>query len=204
MSQNYSRTGETTKCPACGVGVDAGAYRCPRCFIYFCYKCRIQLAKIDPQFRCRNQQCDCHGKLLCASCSPNRIGEPPKVNVGVEFTVLQVPLVEPARLGWWPLLLFVIGLVAIGWYYWTDICVRIGISIAGFFIFGFLWGFVPNGTRLKVEQYGAIRPYDVDLLQRGICVLTESGEVKKAVEDVLPQPRVCIACQSPVEVLKVS
>ena len=34
------RKGDVEKCPACGWGLAASAYRCPKCNIFFCYKCR--------------------------------------------------------------------------------------------------------------------------------------------------------------------
>ena len=67
---NYRRRGDSTKCPVCGTGIDPSAYRCPKCRVYFCFKCRIQLRRDDKQFECVDQQCDCYGKLLCANCSP--------------------------------------------------------------------------------------------------------------------------------------
>lgn len=66
----YSRKGNQAKCPVCGWRIDDSAYRCPKCRVYFCYKCRVQLRKGDAQFECADQTCACYGKLLCASCSP--------------------------------------------------------------------------------------------------------------------------------------
>jgi len=63
------RIGDETKCPACGWRIDAEAYRCPKCLIYFCYKCRKRVTKSDDQFQCANQACECYGKLLCAACT---------------------------------------------------------------------------------------------------------------------------------------
>ena len=62
------RRGETEKCPACGWCLDDGAYRCPKCRIYFCYKCRARVAEREQQYQCANQACSCYGKLLCAAC----------------------------------------------------------------------------------------------------------------------------------------
>ena len=62
------RRGETEKCPACGTRLDDDAYRCPKCRIYFCYKCRARVAEREPQYECANQACSCYGKLLCAAC----------------------------------------------------------------------------------------------------------------------------------------
>ena len=69
MAKQYRRIGEEKKCPACGWRLDAEAYRCPKCFIYFCYKCRARVTKGDPQYQCADQSCECYGKLLCSACT---------------------------------------------------------------------------------------------------------------------------------------
>ena len=69
MPETYRRTGPDSKCPACGWRIDSDAYRCPKCLIYFCYKCRKRVQKDDYQFQCVNQTCACHGKLLCIACT---------------------------------------------------------------------------------------------------------------------------------------
>ena len=48
--------------------MDPAAYRCPRCMIYFCFKCRRRVQHRDPQFQCMNQQCEQYGKMLCNAC----------------------------------------------------------------------------------------------------------------------------------------
>ena len=63
------RIGNTEKCPACGWRIDADAYRCPKCRIYFCFKCRARVEKREEQFQCSDQSCECYGKLLCAACT---------------------------------------------------------------------------------------------------------------------------------------
>ena len=62
------RRGISDKCPACGSPLDDQAYRCPKCRIYFCYKCRARVTERDTQYQCANQACSCYGKLLCAAC----------------------------------------------------------------------------------------------------------------------------------------
>jgi len=59
---------ERAKCPACGWGLDAAAYRCPKCLIYFCHKCRVRVSKGDAQYECANQNCGRYGKLTCGDC----------------------------------------------------------------------------------------------------------------------------------------
>src|SRR5262249_26098677 len=63
------RSGDPCKCPACGSLLDQGAYRCPKCRIYFCFKCRVRVGKGDTQFQCADQTCEYYGKLLCSSCT---------------------------------------------------------------------------------------------------------------------------------------
>jgi hypothetical protein len=63
------RRGEKTKCPACGCGLDEDAYRCPKCRIYFCYKCRARVGRKEEQYQCADQSCSCYGKLLCSACT---------------------------------------------------------------------------------------------------------------------------------------
>jgi hypothetical protein len=66
--KELNRLGPQEKCPACGWRLDADAYRCPKCMIYFCFKCRRRVAARDPQYQCLNQQCKYYGKLLCEVC----------------------------------------------------------------------------------------------------------------------------------------
>jgi hypothetical protein len=68
FGREYRRVGDTAKCPACGASMDPEAYRCPKCRIYFCFKCRRRVQPRDPQYQCMNQQCDQYGKLLCNAC----------------------------------------------------------------------------------------------------------------------------------------
>jgi hypothetical protein len=65
----YRRVGDTAKCPACGTSMDPQAYRCPKCRIYFCFKCRVRVPERAPQFQCADQSCEYYGKLLCQACT---------------------------------------------------------------------------------------------------------------------------------------
>lgn len=58
-----------SKCPACGWGVDKDAYRCPKCMIYFCFRCRARVQQDDEQYQCMDQSCEQYGKLLCSACT---------------------------------------------------------------------------------------------------------------------------------------
>jgi Na+/melibiose symporter-like transporter len=60
---------DTAKCPACGWTIDPEAYRCPKCAIYFCYRCRARVGKHESQFQCITSGCSYHGKLVCYRCS---------------------------------------------------------------------------------------------------------------------------------------
>ena len=63
------RIGNKQKCPACGSYLDSEAYRCPKCRVYFCYKCRVKISKKEKQYQCNNQSCDYYGKLVCSNCT---------------------------------------------------------------------------------------------------------------------------------------
>lgn len=90
---DVKRLGDTHKCPACGSEVDTGAYHCPRCRNYFCYRCRARVLATHPQFQCLNQECDYHGKLVCGTCDP-------------EFKKDEEPTIYLDRVGgWWPTIL---------------------------------------------------------------------------------------------------
>lgn len=68
MTKEYKRHASLEKCPTCGCRVDADAYRCPKCMIYFCFQCRRRVAVNDCQYQCLNQKCNYYGKLLCTIC----------------------------------------------------------------------------------------------------------------------------------------
>jgi hypothetical protein len=120
------RLGDTKKCPACGSEVDPGAYHCPRCRNYFCYRCRARVLPTDPQFQCLNQECDYHGKLVCGTCDKEAIKN-------------EEPTIYFDRVGgWWPLLatcavfLFIVAL------FYTYVWIALAIAIAAFAGGGFL------------------------------------------------------------------
>lgn len=77
---DVQRLGDIKKCPACGSEVDPGAYHCPTCRNYFCFRCRARVLASEAQLQCINQDCDYHGKLVCATCDPVvKKEEPPAV-----------------------------------------------------------------------------------------------------------------------------
>jgi len=69
QDDSLRRLGDTEKCPACGLSIDSSAYHCPRCRIYFCFKCRRRVPRGEPQYQCVDQQCQYYGKLLCKGCT---------------------------------------------------------------------------------------------------------------------------------------
>jgi hypothetical protein len=76
--------------------MDPGAYRCPRCLIYFCFKCRRRVQQRDEQFQCMNQQCGQYGKMLCNAC----IVEVPVMGEGAtgnELVTAEVPGYDKPR-----------------------------------------------------------------------------------------------------------
>ena len=133
--KSYRRVGALEKCPACGVSVDPGAYRCPRCLIYFCFKCRRRVQKGDDQFQCLNQQCDYHGKLLCSNC--------------ITVTVTESPSYD--HLGCFAFLLFCaifIGVFAasnLGAF--IGALTGVGLFILVYFLFAVKWAFFKETTR---------------------------------------------------------
>ncbi len=88
MSTTYRRIGDESKCPACGWRLDSEAYRCPKCLIYFCFKCRKRIPKDEVQYQCANQACSYYGKLLCSACTTTKPAYEDKVQ---HETVLTKP-----------------------------------------------------------------------------------------------------------------
>src|SRR6266851_491440 len=56
-------------CPVCGSTLEQDAYRCPKCLIYFCFRCRNPIEGSHDHFQCANQECDSYQKLVCAPCT---------------------------------------------------------------------------------------------------------------------------------------
>lgn len=135
--RDYQRTGDTTKCPVDQRPVDPEAFQCPHCGAFFCFKCRLPLLRGKLQFRCVNQRCRYHGKLVCAGCVaeiPVMVDEPKEVLVQnakdvndvsdqeawgacVLVMVAAVYFRSWVGLSWWGALFGggVIGLIVAGW-----------------------------------------------------------------------------------------
>ncbi len=114
------RLGDIQKCPACGSTVDPGAYCCPKCRNYFCFRCRARLLGTEPQFQCVNQDCDYHGKLVCGTCDPQvKKEEPPATYTEHES-------------GWWPYLLMGSLAVFVVALFHTEFWVATAIAVAAF------------------------------------------------------------------------
>lgn len=95
LQRKYRRVGDTSKCPACGISMDPDAYRCPKCRIYFCFKCRVRIPECESQFHCADQSCDCYGKLLCAACTIIIKQELPQTSHYETKTVGNAGIIEP-------------------------------------------------------------------------------------------------------------
>jgi len=128
------RRGDVEKCPACGWRLDAGAYRCPKCRIYFCYKCRARVGEREQQYQCADQSCDCYGKLLCTACvvavpeswtTPRDVVEPDLTNAALiggavagGAALFAAPLVAAAGIGVGAVVAASFGLRALGFNVW--------------------------------------------------------------------------------------
>lgn len=168
MIRTPQRLGPESKCPACGTGLDPGAYRCPKCRIYFCFKCRKRVSIRDAQYQCVNQQCGYHGKLLCAGCTPMS-------------DVLQDIAPEEYRegCGWWPL-----------------ICI---ISLT----LGVLFGKISAGAGLVAFLASGVAGVLVTVKSgKRVRMWNETKVTATPVPTVVGQTRTCVACKSPVEVLR--
>lgn len=175
--QKFRRAGDTEKCPACGVPMDPDAYRCPRCLIYFCFKCRRRIQQRDPQFQCMNQQCEHYGKLLCGVCVvelPVMEDRPRKDIVKAAEVVRTVP---KRIIKWTFIFVFGIAVVAGTWIaIITRIAFGIGCLLAGFFLAGF------------AAQWLYSRKERTEPVFRTVIEKVEIGRRKS-----------CIACRQPVE-----
>jgi hypothetical protein len=116
MPDSEKHLAPQSKCPACGWRLDADAYRCSKCLIYFCFRCRKRIQKNDDKFECVNQECDRHGKLVCDACTESiRVSVPGDIRPWVVFfAAIIVGLIASVWSGIWSLILsaaiMVIGL----------------------------------------------------------------------------------------------
>ena len=69
MPKKKRKPDKKGKCPACGSELDAGAYRCPKCFVYFCHRCHVRIPENEKQYQCANSSCKGYGKLFCYACA---------------------------------------------------------------------------------------------------------------------------------------
>lgn len=182
------RSGNIQKCPACGVPMDPDAYRCPRCLIYFCFKCRRRVQQRDPQFQCMNQQCGQYGKLLCGACvveEPVTEDRPRQELVKARELVKASEIVGtiPKRVIKWTFI-FIFGIAVIaGIWIWiiTRIWFGIGCGLAGFFLAGFTAEWLDSRK------------------ERTKSVFAEP-EFRTVIEKVeVGRRKCCIACRQPVE-----
>lgn len=173
---NLRRIGQQEKCPACGWRLDAEAYRCPKCFIYFCYKCRARVIKGDPQYQCADQSCDCYGKLLCAACTVMV----PEFQDFTE-TVVEAPMQTVSKGDNWG---------------WAAIILAGGIGIWLWVKFSFLWGGIAAITVFAVSA--------VLLRKAGSSLFSHTEHIPAKWKQVtgskqIADHRCCIVCQHPTK-----
>ena len=183
MPDTYRRIGDESKCPACGRRIDPSAYRCPKCLIYFCYKCRKRVPKGENQFQCANQACSCHGKLLCLACTVMVpvIGDVEEVEEVIETPETKIP-----------------GKSGIGCFTMIAVVV-IGISV--WYYNSFSWGLVAAISALIL---GAICS-NADGMSRAVePERIEPRKTRKVIHIVKKQVgehRCCIQCRQPAEIV---
>lgn len=185
-ARHYRRLGNPAKCPACGWRMDPEAYRCPRCYIYFCFKCRARVTEHDPQFQCADQSCRCYGKLLCAACTV-MIPEFKDVTRTVYEAVPHLPnrtVKVGDNLGYVALILpILVGLAFFVFSFWWGLAGAVATFI---FVASVL---VKNGsTWFKLEE---VLPATTKQVPREI---TENKQVA--------QHRCCAQCRHPIKELR--
>ncbi len=171
-NRTYRRMGDTAKCPACGVSMDADAYRCPKCRIYFCFKCRRRVQPRDPQYQCMNQQCEQYGKLLCNAC----IVEIPQMGERS-----REDLVQPGQN------VKVVPANVLSWVFF----ITLGLSFAAGLYFGLpWWGGIVGGIIFSGIVAGWLSTL-TEYKQPVYRTVTENVEVGRS--------KCCIACKQAVE-----
>lgn len=170
--RQYRRVGDTAKCPACGVSMDADAYRCPKCRIYFCFKCRRRVQPRDEQFQCMNQQCGYYGKLLCNACTV----EVPQMGDRSRQVLVEdgknVNVVPPAAVAW---AFFIVLAVAFG------AGLYFGLPWWGGLVGGVILGAIVSAWLANMTEYK----------QPVYQTVTENVEIGRS--------KCCIACRQAVE-----
>jgi hypothetical protein len=147
----FNRLGPQEKCPACGWRLDPGAYRCPKCRIYFCFKCRRRVIERDAQYQCLNQQCLYYGKLLCEVCTESV----------PEYEDRQVPHYSSGQSGVWRIFSIAAGVVGvIVWIVSGEFAIGLLCAVAGLVggaVFasknGWAWFDKPGSTNYTTERY---------------------------------------------------
>lgn len=182
----YRRIGNATECPACGWGMSPNAYRCPKCYIYFCFKCRTQVREREPQFQCADQACPQHGKLLCAACTV-MVPEFRDVTRSEYDTVPDQPEKTVEVGDNWGYATFIVpivaGIASKGFETPTIAC----IVVFAFFVMRFI--LVQCGSTWFVED--KVIPATTKRVYRNV---TENQQVA--------EHRSCIQCRHPIKVLK--
>lgn len=167
--------------------MDPEAYRCPKCYIYFCFKCRVRVMERDPQFQCADQSCPCYGKLLCAACT---VMVPEFMDVtSTEYdSVIDVPsrtIIVGDNFGW---AAFIVP-VAIGIALWMKLSLWFGVvGVVGAFI---VIAIILNKSGSTWFKRNELIPPTMRSVPREI---TENKQVA--------EHRCCIQCKHPIKVLR--
>ena len=190
MPDTYRRTGPEAKCPACGWRIDPDAYRCPKCLIYFCYKCRKRVQKADDQFQCVNQTCGCHGKLICAACTvmvPEFSDVTRRVLQSEEVIIPGLMLSPPNHTNCNKYLFVVACIGTCAWLFasfWIGVGVALAAHIVGVII---------------CEKLGI--PWQVQPATYHPDICKPATYTEKTTREQVREHRCCIQCRTPVEIL---
>jgi len=183
----YRRVGNTAKCPACGWRMDPEAYRCPKCHIYFCFKCRTRVIQWEPQFQCADQACPQYGKLLCAACT---VMVPEFRDVTrIEYDTVPNAPEQTIQIG-----------NDIGWIT-TAIALSVGIGIwiavsfwAAVVVAGVVGALIPKAVALAGITW--FKRYEV------LPATTKQVSREVTTNEQVAEHRCCILCRHPCKVLR--
>lgn len=195
--RQYRRIGDTAKCPACGCRMDAEAYRCPKCYIYFCFKCRARVTEREPQFQCADQSCPCYGKLLCAACTimvpefgdvtsteydevPDKPEHKALVGDNWGFAALIIPVVAGAAMSAW-----------VKTSFYTEISTAVEWGIAAAILAFIIMGRILSDAHSTWFKREKLIPATTKRVPRKI---TENKQIA--------EHRCCIQCKHPIKAIR--
>lgn len=189
--QTYRRIGNLAECPACGWEMSPNAYRCPKCFIYFCFKCRTQIREREPQYQCSDQACPQYGKLLCAACTlmVSEFGDVTRTEVDVvpdqpERTVETVETADTLGCA-------IIAIVVILVFMLSSITIPLWGGIVCSIAAGYATAFIIEKSGIDRRKRSQVLPATTRDVRRDV---TENVQVA--------EHRCCIQCRHPAKVLR--